>query len=340
MKKLDTLDDFLIKEKDPFKFYLLLGVDDINEFVGGDMRDFDKRLYHYFLKKYVDVIIYDDTDKQDFSEYDFSTNSIAYSNSVLHTNKNDKKTPVDDKIKKLNRQFKPRTEPIFLYNSNNTTSKIESYKGLDYMHEYFPKTVFDEKDLGEITFPMIAKPDMGHSGQGIKKFETLEEYETFMSKKSNKKYKFDLYSDCVDFKREFRAVFFRDKIVTISERILGKDGKSIFNKKIDEPTGFKYIEQDIERFPYLDSVMHMGKEANKFLDLNTFSMDFFLTTDNTLKIIEFNSGTGLGAYKFMKLYKTILDYFGFEIDFFVQRDIDSLCKTYLWNYAKKNKPEI
>ena len=75
---------------------------------------------------------------------------------------------------------------------------------------WLPKTVFSKKEAieGAVGFPVVAKIKDGHSGIGIQKFDTAKELQ-------DSKETFDLYCQFIDFDREYRVAFCKEKIFLI-----------------------------------------------------------------------------------------------------------------------------
>jgi len=343
MKNDYSYSTFLKKLNDPFEFYYLVPKDQVLSIAKGD--EFSDKIYHYFLKKYT-KLIYFDSNLKDLVDYKFSKDSIILSKLVIDYKKlDDEKERLDksNKIDQLTKRLKDET-PIFIYNEAGRTSKIKTYQQLDsVLPGAFPKTVFSVKDAkAKLKFPIVGKPNNGHSGIGIVKFDTPEDLEKFVNDPKNSEFKFDLYSECVDFDREFRFIFFEDILFSVSERIKKRDGtgRDINDKKVDEEVEFSYVQQDYNILPFLGTVKKLAKKANETLECTTFSIDCFLTKTGEIKIIEFNAGTGLDAYEFICNYEAIMQYYNKPIDFFDQREIQQLKNTYLWRYNQRFNKEI
>jgi len=303
---------------------------------------FEKKLYNYFAKNFMKVYNFEDGILEDFKKIKFPKNSIIYSNMVVVGDKYKANMEMDDendKILFLANKFKNNKDIIFLYNSDDKTLKIANYKLLSpVIGEYFPKTVFSKEDAIKLKFPVIAKPEAGHSGIGIKKFDSFEELSEF--EKKDKKHKFDLYSECIDFKREYRVLFFQDNIFSLAERVALDGAATIFNKKIDEKNDFCYVQQNINRFPYIEELIEVAHKANNLMKLNTFSLDFFITNDNKIKIIECNAGSGLPFYQFVCMYETILGTYDIVLNQNKQEKLQKLKNVFLDDFGKQFKKEI
>ncbi len=173
--------------------------------------------------------------------------------------------------------------------------------------EYIPKTVFTKEDaIKELKFPVVAKPSMGHSGVGIVKFKNSNDLE-------NDDNTFDIYCQAIDFDSEFRAMFVKDKLVIIYERIPNEEkNKTIDNKEPDEEVQFIYIEQNLNKFPkiYIDQLNTIVKDFRKYISLECYSLDFFIDKMGKVWLIESNAASQLGANSMAVMYEAIYeDYF-------------------------------
>jgi len=168
--------------------------------------------------------------------------------------------------------------------------------------EWLPKTVFSKENaIKELKFPVIAKVADGHSGIGIENFKSITKL-----RKSNKKY--DLYSDFIDFDREFRIMFIKDKYFMVNERIPKiDDNKTIRNKKPEESVSFMYVFTDLNKIPkeWLNQIENIGKEIREKVKLDIWSLDVVMDKQRKLWVLEINSATGLGSAKMVAVYEEI-----------------------------------
>ena len=205
--------------------------------------------------------------------------------------------------------------------------------------EFIPKTVFSIDEAEGLTYPVIAKPSDGMSGIGIEKFDSYEDL-----KSSNGK--FDLYSQCVDFEREFRALCVKDNVIVVYERVpIIKDNKTVSTKKRDEAVSFLYVEQDIEKFPLVKELGDLVKEFRNKIDLDLYSVDFFADQDNKLWMIEGNASSGLGSTTLSRLYPAILKDQGMsepsdELKDFLNKTIKEYRETLKKDFPKEYKKSL
>jgi glutathione synthase/RimK-type ligase-like ATP-grasp enzyme len=277
-------------------------------------------LNHYALHEYYIPVIRDILGSENYNNYKF-----------------DKKSPIlyyanmsDDGIKILKNNYNKNLSYSKIYNSPDkrmieVSSKVKFHKLLA-KADYVPKTVFTINDTNNLKFPIVAKPDSGQSGVGIEVFKTFKD----LQKSKNK---FDLFSEFVDFDREFRALFLKDKLVTLNERIpIISDNKTISTKSTDEKVKFTYIEQDVEKSKYVKELMNMRSDVFTMIDADAFdfySFDFFLKKDGTLSLIEINTGSGLGANNLAKTYEAIyLDFYKKSVSVETKANIELISKEY------------
>jgi len=234
-------------------------------------------------------------------------------------------------------------KPSMVYNlpkeMRKTGSKVDFHKIFD-SEFYVPKTVFQIEETKDLRWPIIAKPSEGHSGIGIEKFKTFDDL------KSSKN-KFDLYSECIDFDREFRVMCMKDKPLIVYERqLIEEDDRSLDTKKPDEDVSFVYIDQDMNKLPFMKDLNNVISEFMKKVPLAIYSLDFFTEKKtNKLMLIEANSCSGLGAnslvYVYEALYKDFYDENPPDTDAkFIEDVKEKYCKIVKGDYPKEHKRSL
>lgn len=215
--------------------------------------------------------------------------------------------------------------------------------------EWNPKTVFKVEDTKELKFPIIAKIDDGHSGLGIKKFDTYEELEKFkqpfelpnthiQGDESRKEYRnFDLYMECIDFTNEFRSYVVNGVPVYTKDRV-GVDGKksTVNGKDIDDTVDFLYIPQDMNKIPekIIKQLNEICKEISTTMGNNFFALDWCIDNNNKVWVFEENTGPGMIGDEIYEIYKSVYKDFykrnvSKEVDDYIKRNyIDRIYKIY------------
>lgn len=196
-------------------------------------------------------------------------------------------------------------------------------------NDWLPKTVFskDEAIEGAVGFPVIAKISDGHSGLGIKKFDNAEELkkdkQTFELRGEQRS--FDLFSQFIDFEREYRCLFLKDKCFVVNERVPIKDDeKSIRNKKVDEKVKFIYAYQDINKIDptFIERIHEIANEVREHIKLELWSLDIIVDKEGKIWVLETNSATGLGSVKLCEVYMEIYkDFYGRELPDFYKEEL-------------------
>jgi len=208
-----------------------------------------------------------------------------------------------DKLKILMLLDHAGIEYSFAYNGDKELIRKSSNKVIFHElmkdKEYVPNTVFSINETDNLTFPVVGKPKTGHSGLGIKKFETKEE---LLSSEDS----FDLFSEAINIVREFRCMYINNSLYMIIERIpnIEKD-KNISNKLAKEEVEFVYIEQDINKFPYVFQVNEIVNDFLKEVPLEFFAFDVAVDDKEKLWLIETNTGVGLAANSLGRTYVAI-----------------------------------
>jgi hypothetical protein len=203
--------------------------------------------------------------------------------------------------------------------------------------DWLPKTVFTLEDALKLNFPIIAKIKAGHSGLGVKKFDTTKELENFKQPFKLSVYqeianKFDLYSECVEFTNEFRAFVLNGKVFYVLDRI-GVDGdkSTIKGKDYKSSVNFLYIPQDYQKIPksitrQLEEICATIKEDIK---LSYFALDWCVDNKGKVWVFEVNRKPGWNADELYYNYKAMYQ------DFY-KKDVDPEIENYiLQNYVYK-----
>lgn len=205
---------------------------------------------------------------------------------------------------------------------------------------WLPKTVFKKSEAvgGAVGFPVIAKIKNGHSGKGIEKFDTAKAL-------AESKGEFDLFCQFIDFDREYRVMFCRDKIIVINERVPTiKDNISIRTKKADEKISFTYVYQDQNKVDadFIKQVEAICRDVKTALDLDLWSLDVVIDKGGKLWVMETSSATGLGSVKMCEVYKAIYeDFYGKKLpDEFLEKIYLNYVVPGHQNYYPKYKKEI
>ena len=164
-----------------------------------------------------------------------------------------------------------------------------------------PKAVYSLDDIEELKLPIIAKPADGFSAQGIEKFDTYEDAR-------NSDLEFDIWCECKDLDREFRAFIMNGEILLIAERITNTENdKSVGKKDADEKIDLVYIDQDMDKFPHLERIKEIQKELEAKVNLDFYNIDLMLDKDGELWVPEINGAPGIGPSHFKTLYKKWLE---------------------------------
>jgi hypothetical protein len=180
-----------------------------------------------------------------------------------------------------------KARSIFFFNASNPKIKnggfiMESKKQIyDLLpKKYYPKTILirEKTSLKEIVdsvvekqiyFPLIAKPDIGLRGSGVKKIKTVSELKDYAEKAN-----FDfLIQDLIPFKNEVGIFYVRHplqkngKITGIVSKeflIIIGDGKSTIEDLIKQTPRFK-LQFDVLKEEYHDQlhrILHKGEALN------------------------------------------------------------------------------
>ena len=169
--------------------------------------------------------------------------------------------------------------------------------------DFICKTVYKKEDAKDLQFPVIAKPDDGHSGMGIEIFDNYEDLE-------KSKGKFENYSEAKDLDREFRVLLMNEKTVLVHERVsMGEN--EIRDKDSNEQTEFTYVDQDVSKLDFMDKVNKICKTVREKLKLGLWSIDLMVDKSGDCWVAEINSASGMAADKMARVYVMIYeDFYG------------------------------
>jgi glutathione synthase/RimK-type ligase-like ATP-grasp enzyme len=192
-------------------------------------------------------------------------------------------------------------------------NKTEFYKMFQ-DSDFIPNVVYKKEDAKDLEFPVIAKPDAGHSGVGIEIFDTYEDLE-------KNKGEFQNYSEAKDLDTEFRVLIVKDTIVLIHERVSASENE-IKDKESDEKTEFTYVDQDMDKLDFIDKINEICKEIRKKLKLGLWSIDLMVDKSGECWVAEVNSASGMAADKLARVYVAVYENF-------YKEQISPEFKTYL-----------
>jgi len=220
------------------------------------------------------------------------------------------------------------TPKELIYNPKEEKMKIASKVKWHATHKdsnNVPKTVSDAKDLDQLEFPIIAKPDNRYSGQGIIKIDTFKET------KDMDLSDFEVFSEKIDIDEEHRIMMWRGEPVMWVQRVHGNKETKEMTKKKEDKLLFKYVLKDLKKMPEdWNPVFEEMAKAHK--DLDIYSIDLMVDTDGKPWVVEMSSEFaplyGVMAQFYKKVYQ---DYYDkklhssdeAQIDMFQKKDINS-----------------
>jgi len=181
-------------------------------------------------------------------------------------------------------------------------SKAEFHKLVE-GDENIPKTCDNtDKAIGEIGFPMIAKPAEGHSGIGIVVIKDQEAWDAVDHSK------LDVYSEYIDKKSEHRLITFKGTPFFWMQREPMNDKAKSGEGDGDEQMEFKYIKKDINKIPEKFNEL-VDKFGKIFSDLPYICFDVMEDQAGKLYIIESNSQPGVPYDSTIQIYKQLFSDF-------------------------------
>ena len=186
--------------------------------------------------------------------------------------------------------------------SGNKSDFYKMFKDCDFI----PKAVYKREDAKDLQFPVIAKPDDGHSGVGIEIFDNYEDLE-------KSKGEFENYSEAKDLDREFRVLLMKENPVLVHERVSVGENE-IRDKESDEQTEFTYVDQDVSKLDFMDKVNEICKTIREKLKLGLWSIDLMVDKSGDCWVAEINTASGMAADKMARVYIAIYeDFYGEQL---------------------------
>ncbi len=186
--------------------------------------------------------------------------------------------------------------------SGNKSDFYKMFKDCDFI----PNAVYKREDTKDLQFPVIAKPDDGHSGVGIEIFDNYEDLE-------KSKGEFENYSEAKDLDREFRVLLMKENPVLVHERVSVGENE-IKDKDSNEQTEFTYVDQDISKLDFMDKVDEICKTIRKKLKLGLWSIDLMVDKSGDCWVAEINTASGMAADKMARVYIAIYeDFYGEQL---------------------------
>jgi len=227
-----------------------------------------------------------------------------------------------DTVNKLIKAGKIKKENV--YNHPDYISKSgskEEFHKLVGEDENIPKTVYSKNDaLENLTFPIIAKPARGHSGEGIQIIEKPDLMEDVDEKI------FDTFSEYIDKAEEHRFINFKGKPIFWMERTplneKAKSGKGTAKEAME----FGYAKRDLKDLPK-DYKKVLEKFCKIYEDLPYMCFDVMKGKNGKVYIIESNAQPGVPFDSTIEAYKHIYE------DFY-KKPLDEESLTKLNEYAK------
>jgi len=220
------------------------------------------------------------------------------------------------------------TPKDLIYNPKEKKMEIASKVKWHETHKdskHVPKTVSDAKDLDQLKFPIIAKPDNRYSGQGIIKIDTLRKANDMDLSD------FEVFSEKIDIDEEHRIMMWRGEPVMWVQRVHGNKETKEMTKKKEDKLFFKYVLKDLSKMPKeWNEVFQEMNKAHEGLDI--YSIDLMVDTDGKPWVVEMSSEFaplyGVMALIYKKVYQ---EHYGKklqsseieQIDMYQKKDIKS-----------------
>lgn len=240
---------------------------------------------------------------------------------------------------KIEKMISDGWNPELVYNKIEAKERVSSKVEWHKLHEgssFIPKVAYDAKGLKDLEFPIVAKPDNRYAGQGIVVFKTQEDVDN--ANLSN----FEVFSEKIDIKEEFRLFCWRGEPLMLLKRIPADEKTKTLDKTADDKLKFNYEKQpDGAHEPFNDVIAEFSKVHD---DLDFYTMDVVLDKDDKPFIIEMSSEPGPIFSVLSHVYGYIYEDFYGEpllpetkkiIDTYIKEDIEQLIKSEKGRFSVK-----
>lgn len=179
--------------------------------------------------------------------------------------------------------------PLYLGYSSNKLLNYMLILNKDITGEYakyVPDTVKSVEDAEFLKYPILGKPSRGHSGVGIKKFNSYKELDAYVKEHGNT---FGLFTEYRKISRELRLIMYKRKPFMLCERVAMSEDTKNMNKTAEKPMDFKYVWNDLDTLPSITLPMiNFISECFKCVEFLTidFAIDefgepFYIETNET-----------------------------------------------------------
>lgn len=242
---------------------------------------------------------------ENFHEYDPNVPTLNYFSAALG-----QKLVSEGKLNPDTLYNKPEFKEI-------SKDKLKFHKFLG-NKSYLPKTVYTVPDARtKLTYPIIAKPALGHSGEGITKFNTPADFMDAIKKGE----KFDLYCEAIKIAKEFRIVYIKDEVCSLMIReandektkFLQGSTDSMTKQGTDDSINFTYHflcpEELYKQFKNIEEYNKIVADVKDAIPLEFITIDICEDVNGKLYVIEINSTPGAPANVLSQIYRLIFEDF-------------------------------
>lgn len=233
---------------------------------------------------------------------------------------------------KLIEKLKKKGIKNYIYNDVATIQVSSSKKKFHEKlgnHDNIPTTVYSEKDISKVGFPLIAKPKKGHSGVGIQIFKSEKEFNEADQSQ------FDVYSQYIDKKSEHRIINFNGKPFVWMERKPLNDKAKTGDGDSKGKMEFKYIKRDPKDLPENFAKVN-SKFCKTFNQIPLICFDVMEDQDGKVYIIESNTMTGMPFDISLELYRLMFkDAYGTDMNPESVQELNRLSKSLIDRTLKR-----
>lgn len=232
---------------------------------------------------------------------------------------------------KIEKMIEDGWNPELVYNKIEAKERVSSKVEWHKLHEgstFIPRVAYDAEGLKDLEFPIVAKPDNRYAGQGIVVFKEQSDVDSANLEE------FEVFSEKIDIKEEFRLFCWRGEPLMLLKRIPADEKTKSLDKKADDKLKFNYEKQaDGDHWHFNDLIAEFAAVHD---DLDFYTMDVVIDEDDKPFIIEMSSEPGPIYGVLSNVYEYIYeDFYGESllpetkkiIDTYIKEDIETLIKS-------------
>jgi RimK family alpha-L-glutamate ligase len=191
----------------------------------------------------------------------------------------------------------------------NCQEKIKTENILNTANIKTPKTklLFDSSQINEddFTFPVIVKTNTGSAGVGVMKIDSYESLKSVLQVLCKEKIDC-LVQEFIEHKFSFRTIMLGGELLAANKRFVAKNDFRTNSHQSGK------IVKNTEKYEPSENEIEISKKIGELLECQICAIDYLLSEDGTMTVLEVNGSPGLEAiqedYPDKDLAETVLEF--------------------------------